>query len=115
MARRPRLRLVIDQDQPPAEPKFWQGDDAVFFHKSQISVGVKLVNFGRKAHGEIWEVIEIKTYRMAATGSGRVLSRKTDGVIKFTDDIIVRRAGANEVRQLSFATLSYSAIWRIAS
>jgi hypothetical protein len=114
MAHRPKLRLIVDADQPPAEPKFWQGEDAVFFHKSQIKVGVRLMNFGRKAHGEIWEVVEIKTYRMAATGSGRMLSRKVDVVGKFTDDIIVRRIAANETRQLSFQTLSYSAIWRIA-
>jgi hypothetical protein len=117
MAHRPRLRLAVDNDPPPpiAEPKHWQGEDAVFFHKRQIRLGVRLLNFGRISHGEIWEVVEIKTYRMSSNGSGRVLSRKTDVVSKFTDDVIVRRVDGNETRQLSFQTLSYSAIWRVAS
>jgi hypothetical protein len=113
---RPKLKLVVDHDEPPTtEPKRWQGEDATFFHKTQIHVGVRLLNFGRISHGEVWEVVEIKTYRMSSNGSGRVLSRKTEAVMKFTDDVIVRRIDGNEVRQLSFATLSYSAIWRIAS
>jgi hypothetical protein len=116
MSQRPRLQLVATNDPPEdAEPKRWQGEDATFFHKTQIKLGVRLLNFGRISHGEIWEVVEIKTYRMTANGSGRVLSRKTETVMKFTDDIIVRRVDGNETRQVSFATLSYSAIWRIAS
>lgn len=93
-------------------PMRWQGEDEVFFHKSQIAVGVRLINFGRKAHGEMWEVVEIKSYRMSRTG--RVMGRKVDQVIKLSDDVTVRAIGRNEIRQLSFSTLSYSAIWRVA-
>ncbi len=115
--KKPHLRLVSaaplrasTDDAPPAR---WQGEDSIFFHKDQVHVGTRLLNFGRSDHNSMWEVVEIKTFHMAATGSGRVVTRKADVVTKLSDEVVIRRMGGNEVRQLSFVTLSYSAIWRI--
>lgn len=105
------LRIVADGEE---KPKLWQGNDPIFFHKSQVKLGMRLVYFGRRNHGELWEVIEIKTYRQAKTGSGRWITRQAEEIEKISDDVVVRRLNGNETKQLTFATLSYSAIWRLA-
>jgi len=93
-------------------PKKWQGDDQVFFHRSQIKIGARIMNFGRLDHGQIWEVVEIKSYRVNRAGNWT--SDKVDVVQKLADDVTIRRLGSNEHRTTSFANLSYSAIWRLA-
>lgn len=106
-----RLRLVDNNDQTKP-PKRWQGKDQVFFHKSQIKPGTRVVCFGRVNHGDEWIVDEIKTYRI--TKSGRAIPSQVNEVTKLTDDIVLRRVGGNVFRQVSFASLSYSAVWRLA-
>jgi len=111
MTTRPILRLAVSNNHPANAPVGrWQGHDPVFFHKSQIRIGTKLQYFGRIDHGEVWEVTEIKTYRFAKTG--RVITRKVEVVEKLSDDIVLMRG--NNWRQVSFAYLSYAAVWRIA-
>lgn len=110
---RPALRVATRDGAvvPDAEAR-WQGTDEVFFHKSQIRVGTRLINYGRTRHGTEWTVIEVKTFKVGRTG--RAYASKTGGVAKLTDEVVVRRKGANETRQISFAAMSYSAIWRLA-
>jgi len=91
----------------------WQGFDSVFFHKSQVVVGTKLVNFGRMYHGEIWEVVEIRSYRKAQK-TGRMLTLNIEETSKLNDDVLIRSNERNITRQVTFGTLSYSAIWRLA-
>jgi hypothetical protein len=110
-----KLRLVHNAAptiNPPAEGRGrWQGQDVIFFHKDQLELGTTLVNFGRLSHGSLWTVFDIKTYR--TTASGRTLSRSVYAIQKLSDDVVLVQVGSGEVRQISFATLSYSAIWRI--
>lgn len=109
MPRHKTKLVAIEGGETPAR---WQGADDVFFHRSQIQIGTRFLNFGRIAHGTLWEVVEIKSYRI--TRSGRAIPSRIDAVQKLSDDIVLRRLGSNEIRQLAFAGLSYSAIWRLA-
>jgi hypothetical protein len=111
MAKR-ALRLATNEGNPVAG-KLWQESDEIFFHRSQIKPGVRLMYYGRREHGEVWEVVEVKTYRVAE--SGRITSRTVDEIVRpTTDDVLLRRISTNETRLMSFYRLSYSAIWRLA-
>ena len=87
-------------------PKTWQGLDNIFLHRSQVKIGLRLVNYGRLYHGTLWEVVEIKT----VSPGGRVT--KIDSVKRSNDTVVLLRVGSNETTQLGFTYLSYSAIWR---
>lgn len=89
----------------------WQGHDVVFFHKSQIYLGTRLINCGRLSHGSIWAVVAIKTYHQ--TPGGRWVARPVDSVTKLSDELVLQNSDGSDTRQLSFAGLSYSAIWRL--
>ena len=89
-------------------PKTWQGSDPIFLHKSQVKVGLRLINYGRLYHGTLWEVVEIKTI----SPGGR--TSKVDTPLRLNDIVVLLRVGSNETTQLGFAYLSYSAIWRTA-
>ena len=103
----PRKRAAEPDEKPPR----WQGDDDVFFHRSQLKVGTVLENFGRISHATLWTVIQVKTYKIGRTGLARPVA--TGEVTRLSDDLVLRRNDSNETRQLSFGTLSYSAIWRL--
>jgi hypothetical protein len=108
------LKLPISRKRPAKEekPARWQGEDDIFFHREQVKVGVQLQNFGRIDHATVWEVIQVKTYEIGRTG--RAKAAPAGQVQKLSDDVVLRRVGANETRQVTFASLSYSAIWRLA-
>lgn len=93
-----------------AKPKRekWQGLDDVLIHRSQINIGTELICFGRLDHGDIWRVIEIKTY----SRGGR--PTKVDSIRKSSDNVVLLKRGSNETRQMTFVNLSYSAVWRLA-
>jgi hypothetical protein len=98
---------VIKIKDSPKYSKKWQETDSVFLHRSQISIGTELINYGRLYHGTLWRVIEIKNI-----SSGGRTTRVT--TIKSIHDIVVLcRVGSNETTQLGFVYLSYSAIWRL--
>jgi len=103
-----KLKLVANNEQPRKAGK-WQGIDDVFFHHSQVRIGTRLINYGRLDHGSIWEVREM----FELSQSGR---RKRVDAIEYLRDthIVLIRIGSNETRQMKFAGLSYSAIWRLA-
>jgi len=88
----------------------WQGHDRVFMHRSQISRGTRIVDFGRRHHGEEYEVIDIKTHVERPSG---IVTKSVGSINKLTDDIVMRRVGKNSIRTLSFSMLSYSAVWRL--
>lgn len=105
----PKLARKPQKDEKPAR---WQGEDDIFFHREQIKIGVQLENFGRIDHATVWEVIQVKTYEIGRTG--RAKAAPAGQVQKLSDDVVLRRVNANETRQCTFASLSYSAIWRLA-
>ena len=105
------LVLAIDNTVPGRKLSGWQGHDKVFMHRSQISRGVRIVDFGRRNHGEEYEVIDIKTH--IERPGGNVVTRSVGSVNKLTDDIIMRRVGRNSIKTVSFGRLSYSAVWRL--
>ena len=84
----------------------WQGEDNTFFHKSQIKINTKLINFGRLYHGDIYQVISIKT--MTPNGY-----KKVQEVLKLSDEITLRHLNTNRTFPMIFSNLSYSAIWRL--
>lgn len=111
MARAPHLQVVA-QTNNNHKAGSWQGEDNVLFHKTQVVVGTRLVNYGRKRHGEVWEVTALTTYRILK--SGRAVPVPTDHIVHLTDDVTMRRLGSSEHAQRIFSGLSYSAVWRLA-
>lgn len=116
-AKRPRLRLVSNNPRPRSKAKDtalarWQGPDSIFFHKSQIKIGTRLLNFGRLNHGQIWRVIEIYTW--APDGHGHLVQAPATEVTRLSDDIVIESTNPHQIRQTTFSTMSYSAIWRLA-
>lgn len=90
----------------------WQGNDDIFFHRSQLKVGTVLVNVGRLYHGTTWKVVGVCTYKK----SGNYFNTKPVQVAEHMSDkvTIVLESGQDTVRRtLTFASLSYSAIWRL--
>jgi len=102
-----KLKLVVENSQPRTKTK-WQGSDNVFIHRSQIELGTKLLNFGRLDHDSIWEV---QTIFSVFENSGR--RKYLDNIDKLNDQVVLKRIGSNETRQMTFVYLSYSAIWRL--
>src|ERR1700733_294472 len=84
--------------------------DPVFFHKSQIKFGTKLCYFGRLAPNSEWEVIKIVTFYKR---KGIIRRRSIDHIEHLADDITLLRHGTNDIREITFAYASYSAIWRL--
>jgi len=111
MPRRPRKKEAANGASKNGETR-WQGHDPVFFHRQQVKVGVRFVNFGRMDHGSIWEVIQIYTHVVLA--SGNIRRSQVEQVERLSDDVLIRRQGRNDPRRCKFSTLSYSAIWRIS-
>ena len=48
-----RLKVIINENVLKRQGK-WQGNDPIFIHRSQITPGVEVMNFGRLDHGSIW-------------------------------------------------------------
>lgn len=113
---RPRLMLVSSNPPHAKGPKDpsgkWQGTDPIFFHRSQLKIGTRILNFGRLTHGQLWEVIEIYTWK--PDGSGNLIRTPAREVTRLTDDIILQTIRQpRQIRQTTFSTMSYSAIWRL--
>jgi len=102
-----KLKLVVENSQPRTKTK-WQGLDNIFIHRSQIELGTKLVNFGRLDHDSIWEV---QTIFSVFKDSGR--RKYLDNVDKLNDQIVLKRIGSNETRQMTVICLSDSGIGRL--
>jgi hypothetical protein len=101
---RAKIAKRIVGDKTPAK---WQGLDDVFLHRSQVNIGSELLYYGRLDHGSVWRVVEIKTF----SKGGRAY--KIDYIKTMRDVVVLLRRGSNETRQVSFAQLSYCAIWRL--
>lgn len=112
LARIPPAKRAQGEDESEGTGR-WQGHDDIFFHRSQVHVGTKFVNWGRTYHGEIWTVIEIRDYYKSAR-SGEMRTRRVQDVLKLQDDLVLRSDERNITRQVTFGTLSYSAIWRLS-
>jgi hypothetical protein len=87
--------------------------DDIFFHKSQLQYGTKLIYFGRWDPKSIWEVIDIKSHFLGKE-VGDVKIKKVNQVRFLSDSLTVRNVKTQETRTITFSYISYSAIWRIA-
>lgn len=92
--------------------------DDVFFRKSQVVVGTRLVYSGRTDPGAIWEVVGIYTF-----DKQQGLDVMTTSVRTLDDEVHVRKVSGQSNRAahpvgatiwMQFVYFSYSAIWRIA-
>jgi hypothetical protein len=102
----PKLKVIINENVPKSKGK-WQGNDPIFIHRTQITPGVEVMNFGRLDHGSIWIIESI--FR-----SNNVRRSYQQQVTRLDDGMILRRKGSNETRTMKFNNFSYSAIWRLA-
>lgn len=117
MARSSTARLIsLDEHRPhntkkarKPNSKLWQGHDPFFIHKDQIKKGVKLLYFGRRDHGELWEVVRLLTF----VKNGRRLEPVTAAAIEHPwDAVVLRRISDGRSRQLRFYSVSIPAYWR---
>lgn len=115
-----RLRLVTadeerDERTPRRRkdpPKRWRGDDEVFFQPSQITVGTRILYFGRLDHGTTWRVSGITTHRW--TKSNRLFGYNATVVRRSDDELLLVREGSNETRTMRYSYIEGSARWRLA-
>lgn len=106
----PAIVLAVDNTVPGRRTSGgWQGEDRVFFHRSQIKVGTRLIDFGRRNHGDEYVVIDIKT----TNSRGKLIP--VPEPIKLSDLVVMRKLKHNEPRTVTFQSISYSAVWRLKS
>ena len=86
--------------------------DDIFFHKSQVAYGTDLVYYGRLEPLSEWQVVKIESHFLGKI-VGEVSVKKTNEVRLLSDIITVQSSETGQKRQMSFAYLSYSALWRI--
>lgn len=113
------LKTKAYLDLQPAVPtsRIVPVDDDIFFHKGQLRKGAVLQCFGRRDPGSYWEITKIMSRWMDPKTMTRRTStdlREVPEVHYLGDDIYFRRVGSLITRNTTFATLSYSAIWRLA-
>jgi len=113
MGRPTHLREVTDETRPLNAIGRWQGVDDVFFHRSQIRKGVRLIWFGRTNHGDVYVVDEIRTLKVNRLGNLKEIP--VDACVHMTDWIVLKRIGSNQWITRSFAALSYNAAWRLVT
>ena len=87
-------------------------DDAIFFTKRQIRPGVILHHFGRMAPNSSWRVVRIVTWKRL-NGGDYLVPTPSQTIRHLSDTIYLCRIGVKDERAVSFASLSYSAIWRL--
>lgn len=103
-----RAALKTDQPIQPAKPKKPAAIyDPIFFRKDDVQVGIDLLYMGRLAPRTKWTVVQIKTDLGRGHGMKQVQAVRTLG------DYLTVRNAAGEVRQMTFAYASYSAIWQM--
>lgn len=104
----PRAALKNEQPDQPSKPKKPAPIyDPIFFRKDDVQVGVELLYMGRLAPRTKWMVTEIKTDLGRGHGMKQVEKVRTLG------DYITVRSSSGEVRRMTFAYASYSAIWQM--
>jgi hypothetical protein len=107
MAQRPKL---VEKKPKRVKPEVVLDD--IFFHKSQLHYGTRLIYYGRWEPLSIWEVIDIRSHFLGKE-VGDVKVKKVNEIRYLSDSLTVRNIKTSETRQVSFSYLSYSAIWRL--
>jgi hypothetical protein len=87
--------------------------DDIFFHKSQLNYGTKLVYYGRWEPMSTWEIVDIKSHFLGKE-VGDVKIKKVNQVRYLSDSLTLKNTVTYETRILTFSYMSYSAIWRLA-
>lgn len=101
------VRFMSKDKKFKSQANSWQEQDNIFLHRSQVYVGLRLLYFGRLNHGEIWTIKQIKHYEKNHKVS------YIQHVETMKDEIILVNE-RNEIHQMTFGYMSYSALWRIA-
>jgi len=110
MSRTQRKIIDIKESPKPKPPVIL---DDIFFHKTQLHFGSKLICLGRLNPRSMWEVIGIESHFLGENVGDVKLKRVNE--IRYLSDIVkIRNIETKEVRRFSFASMSYSAIWRLA-
>lgn len=106
------LKKVIDI-KPKSQPKPPPIMDDVFFHKSQIEFGTKILCLGRLTPNTIWTVIQIESHFLGGK-VGKIKLKKVNQIRYLNDVITIQSEETGEKKRMAFIYLSYSAIWRLA-
>lgn len=105
-------RKVIDiKPEPQSKPAPIMDD--VFFHKSQIEYGTRILCLGRLTPNAIWRVTMIES-NFLGSRLGDIKLKKVNQIRYLSDVITLKSEETGEVRKMTFIYLSYSAIWRLA-
>lgn len=80
--------------------------DNIFFEKTQLVVGKKLVYQGVSDPDSEWNITEIKT-------ETKKKMKNTNQAQKLNDQVLLKKLGTNETKRMSVCYLSYSSIWRL--
>ena len=84
--------------------------DGIFFNKSDIKTGSRIIHYGRRASKTTWIIYDIWTF----TGSGRDRVRSSVADVRTLDDRLdLRCEETGERRTMSFTYLVYSSLWRL--
>jgi len=84
--------------------------DGIFFNKSDIRTGSRIIHYGRRASKTTWIVNAIWT--ITGTGHDRVKSSIYD-VRTLDDRLDLRCEETGEWRTMAFMYLVYSSLWRL--
>lgn len=88
-----------------------QEPDSIFFSKADFHVGRSLRFYGRGAErGKLYFIQSIRTIEHSG---GVLTSVRVSTPARLADRVTLREAITGQTRILSFAYLSYSAIWRL--
>lgn len=110
LAARDGMHVARRSSDKPTKSR-WQGEDDVFFHKSQLKIGTELMKFGRIDHGSVWAVTAIYTWAYNLRDEWHyVLATE---VKHLYDEIVLVNNATGERHRVRFSALSYSAIWRL--
>jgi hypothetical protein len=111
MSARAHLKVVSSNPTPRPRPPIIEDD--IFFHKSQLHYGTRLIYYGRLDPMSIWEIVDIKSYFLGKV-VGQYSLKKVPEIRHLNDILYFRKINTNETKKMSFGYLSYSAIWRLA-
>jgi hypothetical protein len=101
-------------DNKPPKRVLWREDDRFYFHAGQIEIGTRLLYYGRIDHGDIWTVEKIKHFYKSDAGVYKY--QYVDEMVGqgYADDVLIRCLRTNELRQISFRTISTGVNWWLA-
>lgn len=86
--------------------------DDIIFHMSQLRVGDTLVCYGRWQPLSRWQILKFDSHYVGKI-EGEIKVRKVNELRRLHDVVTVRNVATQEIKKMTFAYMSYSAIWRL--